>query len=210
MTKINLAPVAMAALLLTAPVACAQESPEEEGSLQGAVANAIPAWWRIEHFEVLEEDAGAPPTEPSAAAVPAGKTPEDEAEVVDDEAPKPGMTQPADPSLRFAATLELTRSIYEPLYSLDGTAIVRPLMEEGDRIDVTGYALNGDQAAFTDPDAIHFDQEGIAAIGRPLDGFGMPALVQGTDEAEEFIASRDAARAEGMLNKVVGDSGGEL
>jgi len=205
----------IAAFLLVAASACAQEpARSSDNAIREGVAESLPDWWRITEFEVSDQEQPAETVEPADAVEPVGKGPGAaamgnvaEGEVSD----KPGAIVPgAATAPRFAATLELTEQIYEPLYALDGTAIVQPIMEAGDQIGITGYALSQDDAVFADPGDIHLDQEGFVDLGRPLDAFDMPALVLGTPEADEFLASRDAVRAEGTMRKVMGDAGEEL
>jgi|GEM_PF-1540805 len=211
----RLVSVTIAAFFLVAASACAQEpARSSENTIWDGVAESLPNWWRIAEFEVTQPESSAEADEPAAAVEPSGKGPG--APAIDNTADgavsdKPGAIVPgAATAPRFAATLELTEQIYEPLYSLDGIAIVQPIMEVGDQIEITGYALSQDDAVFADPGIIHLDQEGFVDLGRPLDAFDMPALVLGTLEADEFLASRDAVRAEGTMRKVMGDTGEEL
>jgi len=199
---------AAAAILLVGQVACAQEAPGDDAALRSAVADALPAWWEVVSFEVTERAEVEAPTDEPETDSPTGKIPR---MVVGTEAGgKPTSAANDGAALRFSAIIELSQPIYEPLYSLDGTAIVRPLMEAGEQLELSGYTLSGDEMVFADPGIIHLNQEGLGDLGRPLDAFGADALIDGSDEAEAFLAAREDARAEGMMNKVVGDEGDDL
>jgi hypothetical protein len=198
---------AFVALLAMVPASCAQETDVGSATLEGAVAEALPDWWTAD--EVMAVEAG----EMSEAPVPPrgnGKVP----------MPAPAGTAGGKPgalatgrgeTMPFTAVLHLTDRIYEPLYSLDGTAMVQPVMEGGDSIEVTGTVrvTSADGAPTTYAD-VSFDQQGLLALGRPLAAFDFPTVIYGTDEAQAFLESRDAARAEGTMRKLMGDTGEEL
>jgi len=214
MTPIRLLLPLIVALIAVVPASCAQETASSENAIQDAVAESLPSWWRIIQFEVTQQASPQDQTSPDEAPEPTGKAPGVTATgngPHDGAAGKPGALVPgASVATRFAATLELTARIYEPLYSLDGTAIVQPIMDDGDRIEVTGYVLSEDDMVFADPGIIHLDQEGLLGLGRPSDEFEYPTVILGTEEADEFLASRDAARVEGTMRKLMGDTGDEL
>jgi len=208
MTPTRLALPIIAALLAVVPASCAQESAASDPAVRAHVAGELPAWWTVQRFEVIEREDGMPlPASP-------GKGPE-LAPAAGTSSPasggKPGAGQNADARvIYFTATLELTDRIYEPLYNFEGTAIVRPIMEEGDRIDVTGsLTITGEGGAATYGN-LHFDQGGLVDIGRPLDGFDVPAVILGSEEADAYFAERDTARAEGTMRKIMSDTGEEL
>ena len=53
-------------------------------------------------------------------------------------------------------------------------------------------------------------QSGFLDLGKPRDEFEYPTDILGTEDAEEMLASRDAARVEGTMRKLMGDTGDEL
>jgi len=180
----------LAILLGLAGSAFAQNS----GDVEAAVEAALPQGWSLSRFAILDEP-------PAGAIEPGGKVvgaPIDEGGVADTKLPDEPFNSDV---IYFGGALAATEAIYEPLYALDGMAIVRALFEPGFEIPVTG--------AFDGSD-VRFDQGGVAQLGRPLGGFDVPALVEGSAEAEEFLASRGAATAEGTMGKLMNEDGDPL
>lgn len=184
-----------AALVFFGTGALAQEAMPTSTDVRNAVEQAAPNGWRLENFTILETGAvAAPEPEPANGKAPPAPP------VGLSEGAKPAPQAPAAEATRFSATLVAVARIYEPLYALDGHAIVRELFDAGLEIPVTGSYS----------DKVVFDQSGIEDLGRPLDGFDLPALVEGSAEADTFFAGRDEARAEGTMNKIMADEGEEL
>jgi len=210
MTPIRLAVPVLVALLAMVPASCAQETAATEPSLREAVAAGLPNWWRIESIELIAVDETAPTPEPRVPgkgpeAAPAGVMP-------DASGGKPGaMASGGGEARAFSATLRLTDQIFEALYSLDGTAVIQPVLDAGEEIDVSGAVrvTEGEEDA-TSYSAVSFDQQGFLDLGQPRDAFEFPTVVLGTEEADEYLASRDAARVEGTMRKLMGDAGDEL
>ena len=193
---------ALVALMAGTPLASAQEPAVSESAVRAEVEANLPSWWRLEAFEVVGADVISP--------APPGKLPPPAPIYGAGGGGKPGAAPLAHQTVAFIAALRLTEQLYEPLYALNGTAMVREIMEPGYLIDVTG-SLNitgeGDTAEFS---AMRMDQGGVGELGRPLDEFGLPALVEGSEEAEAFLAASDEMRAQGTMNKIMGDAGEEL
>jgi len=194
---------ALAPFLIVLPAA-AQDLGVSESAVRSEVAETLPDWWQLNTFEIVGVGSDI------IAPAPSGKVPGPAVTNGGNEGGKPDASPMAGQTAAFNASLRLVEEIYEPLYSLDGTAIVRPIMEGGFEIDITGsvgISGDGDAAEFG---VVHFDQGGVMELGRPLEAFDLPALVEGSDEAAAFLAERDAARAEGTLGKMMGDTGEEL
>ncbi len=171
-----------------------------ESAVRAAVAADLPSWWHLETFEILSVDGDAVATTlPGKEPVPAVAAGMDIGE-------KPSSAPQQ--TVRFSATLRLTDQIYEPLYALDGTAMVREIMGPGYVIEVTGSLdIIGEGAEFG---PLHLDQGGVEDLGRPLGGFALPALIEGSEAADAFLAARDEVRAQGTMNKIMNDAGEEL
>lgn len=210
MTPIRLAIPLIVALIAVVPASCAQETAASDSGLQEAAAVSLPSWWRVTRIELVEVDDTAPALESRVPgkgpeAAPAGVVP-------DMNGGKPGaLTLGGGETRSFTATLHLTGQIFEALYSLDGTAIVQSVMEAGDEIDVSGTVrVAGGEDGTISYSGVSFDQAGFLDLGKPRDEFEYPTVVLGTQEAEEFLASRDAARVEGTMRKLMGDTGDEI
>lgn len=205
MFQFRLTAAVFAAVLSISAGACAQETTSTAGEPRDMVAAELPGWWRITTFTVTENDESAD----GASNAPAPRASKDPAPAsASNEVPgKPGAAPPAPAEVTvFAARLELTEAIYEPLYALDGTALVRPMMDAGVGLELSGWITVGGAGEAT----VTFDQAGVEEIGKPLDAFDLPTVVFGTEEADAFLSSRDAARAEGTMRKILGNSGEDL
>ena len=178
--------VIIAAMVCYAPSAIAQEVMPNGANVRNAVEQAVPNGWRLEDFAILETVVTIAP-EPVEGKVPSAPS------VGLNESAKPAPQAPVGAeTVRFSGTLVASATIYEPLYSLDCHAIVRELFDAGLELPVTGSYSS----------EVVFDQGGVEALGRPLDGFDLPALVEGSAEADAFFATRDEARAEGTQFEV--------
>ena len=166
------------------------QTPDE---IESAVEAAIPEGWSLSRFTLLDEP-------PAGAADTGGKIVGAAIDGAGASATKLPEDTPAGEAVYFGGALVATDMIYEPLYAIDGMAIVRPLFEEGFEIPVTG-TFNGE---------VSFDQGGLSQLGRPLGSFDIPALIEGSDEAEEFLEGRGAATAEGTMGKLMNEDGEPL
>ncbi len=201
---------ALAIGLVWSSMTIAQDLLVPESAVEAKIAASIPGWWRLDDFAITsvgDEELSARPASkvPSAASMP-----------TDPMAPgsgKPGAitaTGTVDQVASFSASLSLVREIYEPLYSMEGAAFVMEIMGPGANLGVTGtigIIGSGSDATFS---AVTLDQVGLEAIGKPLDEFEQPAFVQGSEEAEAYLAEQAAARAEGTINKLLSEEGDEL
>lgn len=213
MTPIRLALPLIVALIAVVPASCAQEtaaSGSSDLSLQDAAAAALPAWWQVARIEMVAVDDAAPAPTPRVS----GKGPEAAPAVMapDTSGGKPGALAPGgEEAASFTGTLRLTDQIFEALYSLDGTAVIQPVLDADEEIDVTGVVrVTQDEDGTSHYSDVAFDQAGFLDLGVPRDEFEYPTVVLGTEEADEFLASRDAARVEGTMRKLMGDTGDEL
>ncbi len=213
MTPIRFILPLIVAVIAVVPASCAQESAtsgSSDLSLQDAAAAALPAWWQVTRIELVELDETDPAPAPRVPgkgpeAAPAGMMP-------DASGGKPGAIAPGGGEAQsFTATLRLTDQIFEALYSLDGTAVIQPVLDAGEEIDVSGAVrvIEGEDGTPHYSD-VAFDQAGFLDLGKPRDEFEYPTVILGTEEADEFLASRDAARVEGTMRKLMGDTGDEL
>lgn len=168
---------------LAAP-AMAQNADEMRGALEAH----LPDWWSVTAFEV--ESARVAPTATSTETV-----------------MKPGATPPATSGRRaFTATIESTEQLYDPAYSLGGAAFVEAVMPAGEVLHISGAIFPNAEEG----ERVTLDQEGIERLGYPIDGFDTQAFIIGSEEAEQFMAEHEAARAEGDMRKLMNDEGTDL
>ncbi len=199
--------IAIVGLFIAAPQVQASDPVIPETVIRAGVRASLPDWWQVDAFEVLGSDEGlvAPPGKVPTPVPPLasmGNGPNDGG--------KPGMAPAAQQRIAFSATLRLSEQIYEPLYALGGTAMVREIMDADHLIHVTGsLAVSGEGDAI-EFGAMRMNQAGIEDLGRPLAAFDLPAIIEGSEEAEVFFAGRERVRAQGTMNKIMGDAGDEL
>ncbi len=169
-----------------------------ESNIRDALVEAIPTWWQVVTLESNEIDLNAldDASEP--------KNPAAETSVVTG-SPKPGaMSAEMMASHIFSAEIELTEDLFEPIRSEGGAALVNAIMSAGTRLQVSGR-FGGD-----DGEPVLLDQSGLESLGRPIDEFETVAYVLGSVEADAFLESLSAARADGTLSKLMNDEGDEL
>jgi len=192
-----------------APVGYAQDMLATDQAIRAHAESSLPAWWQLQRFQI--SDVGGEELFPVVRGKGVAIAPL--APASDSAAGKGEATLaplPVEQVVRFTARIALSEEIFEPAYSVEGTAIVTGIMSPGMVIDVTGalgLAGSGDEVQFG---ALMLDQGGLELLGKPLDAFDQPAFVEGSDEATAFLDAQSAARAEGAMNKLMSDEGEEL
>ncbi len=192
MTRLSL--IFAALLSLFGAQAMAQVATTSSDDIRVALTEALPDWWVIESFE-------------SNAAEPSSATDDTDSK---DPATLTSTTKPRhralDPAVThvFTADVELTQDLFEASYSEGGATFVQEIMPSGARVRITGTY------AGTRSEPIQLNQDGLATLGAPLDGFDTTAYVLGSTEADAFLETLEAARVRGTFSKLMNDQGDEL